>query len=531
LEEFFGLLAYHYAQAEAWEQAQAYLLKAGDQAAQVAAGAEALTHYRRAVEAYENAFGSKWDPLQRAELASKMGEAYYGLGRLPESREYFQDALALLDRPLPQTRLGLLGGLVGQVIRQALHRLRPSRFLDSAPAEERKALREAVRVYERLGVIFYIEGEAASSIYAFLRSLNLAEPAGPSPELARAYANNVIASGLIPPLRNMADRYSQLALETASSGEDLAALAWVYQLTGIYNIGVGRWVAAIDAEEQAADIDKRIGRLRWREESLGTLAQALHISGDFVRSRKLYLEMHTSSQERGDRQTQVWALAGQAETGLRLGGSGHREELIGYLEQAQALLAEYRYPNRPDEIQIISLIAQVRLRQGEWDLAKQAATRAAELIASEWPPSAFYTFEAYAGLPVVYMGLWQAEMKGQYPAAESVDLKNSARKACRSLHLYARVFPIAKPRAWLWQGSYDWLVNKRDKAHEYWQKSLDKAESLEMPYDVGLAHYEIGRHLPESNPARKEHLEQALQIFSELRAAWDFARARQELRN
>jgi tetratricopeptide (TPR) repeat protein len=401
--------------------------------------------------------------------------------------------------------------------------------VDSAPAEKRKALRETVRVYERLGVIFYIEGEAASSIYAFLRSLNLAEPAGPSPELARAYANNVIASGLIPPLRNMADRYSQLALETASSGEDLAALAWVYQLTGIYNIGIGRWAAAIDAEEQAVDINKRIGRLRWREESLGTLAQALHISGDFARSYKLYLEMHASSQERGDRQTQVWALAGRGETGLRLGGPGHRDELIGFLEKAQALLAEYRYPNRPDEIQIVSLLAQVRLRRKEWALARKAATRATELIASEWPPSAFYTFEAYAGLPVVYMGLWQAEVKGQYKATEHVDLKKLARKACRSLHVYARVFPIAKPRAWLWQGVYEWLVNKPDNANKSWQKSLDYAEHLEMPYDLGLAHYEIGRHLSTENRARKEHLEQAVQIFVELDAAWDLARAQQAL--
>ena len=32
LEDFYGLLAYHYSKAEEWEKAQAYLLKAGDQA-------------------------------------------------------------------------------------------------------------------------------------------------------------------------------------------------------------------------------------------------------------------------------------------------------------------------------------------------------------------------------------------------------------------------------------------------------------------------------------------------------------------
>ncbi len=529
LEEFYSLLAYHFAQAEEWELAQDYLMKAGDQAGQLAAGAEALTHYHRAMKAYENAFGHNWDPLQRASLARKIGEAYYSLGLLQESREYFQNALALLDRPLPTSTLGLLIGLLGQVGRQILHRLWTSRFVDRAPEEKRTALREVVRAYERLGVIFYIEGEAASSIYSFLRSLNLAEPAGPSPELARAYANNIIAAGLIPPLRFMADQYSRLALETANIGEDLAALAWVWQLVGIFSVGVGRWTAAIEAEEQAADINKRIGRLRWKEESLGTLAQALHICGQYSQSKKLYQELLVSGQERGDLQTQVWALAGQVETGLRLGGNKHLDEVINSLERAQSLLAEYRHRNRPDEIQIVSLVAHARLRRNEWELARKAADMVADLIAADWPPSTFYTFEAYSGLPVIYIGLWQAQLESQYKPAEPGSIKKLSSKACRSLHGYSRVFPIAKPRAYLWQGTFEWLAGKSDKAYKEWQKGLDYAERFGMQYDKGLAHYEIGRHLPEGNSKRKDHLEQAEQTFSELGAAWDLKRVRQDL--
>ena len=39
LEEFYGLLAYHYSKAELWEKAQAYLLRAGDQAGRIAVAA------------------------------------------------------------------------------------------------------------------------------------------------------------------------------------------------------------------------------------------------------------------------------------------------------------------------------------------------------------------------------------------------------------------------------------------------------------------------------------------------------------
>ena len=52
---------------------------------------------------------------------------------------------------------------------------------DPGPPSER--LLEASRAYERLVEVHYISGENLPSLYASLRALNLAEAAGPSPEL------------------------------------------------------------------------------------------------------------------------------------------------------------------------------------------------------------------------------------------------------------------------------------------------------------------------------------------------------------
>jgi predicted ATPase len=49
LENFYSELAYHYAQADDWDKAQYFLLAAGDQAVSIAADAEALEHYERAL--------------------------------------------------------------------------------------------------------------------------------------------------------------------------------------------------------------------------------------------------------------------------------------------------------------------------------------------------------------------------------------------------------------------------------------------------------------------------------------------------
>ena len=100
LEEFSGLLAYHYSKAEDWEKAQEYLFKAGDQAGSIAADAEALEHYERAMEAYARAFGDTWDPLERATLERKMGEALYRRGEQARAREYLHPGARHAGQPL-----------------------------------------------------------------------------------------------------------------------------------------------------------------------------------------------------------------------------------------------------------------------------------------------------------------------------------------------------------------------------------------------------------------------------------------------
>jgi len=93
--------AYHYAKAERWEKAHEYLMKAADQAGQMAADAEALNHYRQAMTAYSRAFGDQWEPLQRARLERKMGEALYRRGEHAQALAYLERGMALLGHQLP----------------------------------------------------------------------------------------------------------------------------------------------------------------------------------------------------------------------------------------------------------------------------------------------------------------------------------------------------------------------------------------------------------------------------------------------
>ena len=528
LDEFFGLLAYHYARAEEWEPAHHYLLKAGDQAAGLAAGPEALAHYERALAAYVKVHGDRWDPAERAALARKMAVVYHGSNRLEESRAQFKQALDIVGFPMPASRLGLIAGSARQILRQAMRRLLPTLFLRPAPDGRLPAIREATLAYERLSYLLYVGGEALATQFATLASANLAETLGPSPEMARGFSVMGVAAGWAG-AHSVARFYLRRALEVAQMTEEPHALASVLEMKAVYHTGAGRWKEAMSDGKEAAGIHSQIGLLRSLEECLGTLAVANYLQGRFSDAMRLGRRLSDSASERGDLQSELWGLCFEALGSLRLAAAADLVETHTLLERAQRRLERYQRPVRPDHILVHGALAQVHLRRGDESLALEAAESAVGTIETTWWPNTFYNLEGYAGVPLVALAVWEAGARGGRLQESEREMRELAEAGCKGLGRYARSFPHARPRALLYQGWCDWLSGKEGRAYKRWMESLTAAERLAMPYEEGLAHREIGRRLPASDPGREEHLRRAIDIFNQLNAAWDLERALEEL--
>ena len=107
-------------------------------------------------------------------------------------------ALRLLEQPVPATLVRLVGLYARQVVRQAAHRLWPSRFAGrSRQPVAMLRLASAANDADSSRLLLFFAGRPLG-VYFYLRTLNLAEEAGPCPELARSYATMCIASSLIP---------------------------------------------------------------------------------------------------------------------------------------------------------------------------------------------------------------------------------------------------------------------------------------------------------------------------------------------
>lgn len=532
LTPLYSLLAHHWSKAEVGLKALEYLAKAGEEALRGGSYQESVRFFSEALVISGERFGvnaeNNLNPQGslHAQWERQLGEAHYGLGNLEESRVHLEKALAILGVPFPETRRKLALSLIKQAGLQTLHRVRGKsglvrRLLPPKSELDSETLLQAAQAYEGLGLVHYFDNATLPTVYASFQAINLAEYTKQTPERARLYANMCVALSLMG-LGQFAEAYDQKAGKMVLNIEQSPVKAWVFQATGTYRLGKGDWKRACESLENAVHINEEFGNRRSWEESVALLGYVAQYRGEYAEASEYYNELYNRARSNGHAQAQAWALLGQAACTLRTGKSS---EVTGYLERASSLLTEAL--DKVDEIRFYGLLASARLRLQEWQYAaRQAAATAARLIAQSHP-STVYSYEGYSGVAEVYLGLWESESSTS--AAKGFrfslgEIRDSTLKACKAMDKYARIFPIGLPRATLYRGLYYWLSENTVKAHKLWNNSLSHAMRLDMPYEQGLAHFEIGRH--SHGEERKTHLNCAIEIFDHLNTPFDLERAR-----
>ncbi|GEM_PF-494229 len=476
------------------------------------------------------------DPLRRASWQRALGEAYLGVGRMEESWQALHQALAALDRPLPSSwRLapGLLKEFVGQLSRRlGPGAARPPRQARPSPRAERDL--EVARIYERLGQLLYFAERSLPAIYTALRGLNRAEAAPPSPVLARLYANTCLALGIVP-MHWLAPRYGRLAEEVARSVQDPASLAWVLEVLAIYWMGVGAWDRAEAAAEEAAELARQLKDPRRWEECNVILAGHRYHRGRVDQAVLLWEGVRQSAQRRGDSQSEAWAASGQAKCCLKRAQAwllsrevsdpsrkADQEAVTELLVQGLELIQESLELRRQRTGPGTSLGEYGTLASLHWALGQEAAAleaaQEARRIMGRISPTTYNNVEGYSGAAEVFLRLWQRSVlgvqgsrgAGGWPVSR---LERSGREALGSLKRYARVFPIARPRALLWEGLLRHLQGKPGRAQALWRQGIQEARRLGLVHEEALLHAELGRHLPGQHPKRSHHLDRAQALF------------------
>lgn len=492
-------LAYHWDNAGHKTKAIEYHDKAGEQAVSSYANLEAIGFLTRAA-----ALDSEPERGRQLHRESLLGQAYLGAGRLRESRTHLEKALALLGYKVPASKGRLILGLLRRLGQQLFHRI--AFVVRRARSDvKRENLLHATRLYEKITEIFFYNSEIPSTIYCSLCTLNLAERAGPSAELARSYANLAVVAGLVR-LRKLGDVYSESAVQTAQMAGDPSTQSRVLSRVGLYHCGLGRWEQAEKYLSDSMQIAERIGDYRQWGEAAALKLNLLHLTARYQESIDLCHQITRRSARTGDVQQQMWGFNYQAQSVLRM---NRIEEAYTLLRQAEQLI-EHHVSLITSRIINHGLLALASLRRGSTQEALAYAALTAREITDSRSPNVFSLLEGYACTAEVYLELWEGNT-------------DSAERACKSMFRYARRFPIGQPRAWLLQGILHRLQGELSKAEEAWQKSLEFARHYRMTYDEGLALYHLGKN------GHPDFLPQAAAIFESIHATHELHLTRRAL--
>ncbi len=513
LAPYFPLLAHHWTSAEDPDHAIGYLEKSGEQALQNFANEEAIEFFAKAIELAEK-HKMEIGRTRRSRWRLKMAEAHVHQSKYTEARQLFVDGLIGMGYPVPQGKFHLVRRIIGQALRQLRNRFLPGRRkpLDS---ESQQVLRDISLAYEKLSEIAIYRNEIGLVVYAMLATLNVAEKAGPCPELARGFGVMGVAMGMTP-LRKRADRYFERAMAVADEVQNLGAQSYVHLYAGMYKAQIGEWAACEQHWDTAEQLLLRLGDRRLSEGVTHNRAQICIFRGQFNEGLRLMQELDGIVGERTDL---FFVAVSPATKATHLNYIGQPDQAVELVQRVFQLYRENAdMPTSAPLLMALGEQIRMALNRGGIDEAVEVADRLAEAVRKNFNV-VIENGRIFYNLADAYLTAWEE-------GGESSSLRKMAANACRYIDKFAQAIPIGRPQLLLARGRYLYLLGKWKKAHQLWRKNLELCEKLAMPYEEALTRLEIGRRLEAGDPARVEQLNRSIEIFSALSAAPDLERAR-----
>jgi hypothetical protein len=490
----YAALAFHASMAGDVARIEKYGDLAGEQALQNGAYQDALQLLSRALDQ-----GLDQSPLKRAKRERLIAQAYLGLGRLPETDTHLRSAAKALHAPTPTQGAPLYLTLLRQIATQAMHRYLPVRRV--AEADEARIL-EIADIYEQLALRYYWDNQKFPAFNAAVSMLNYAERIPPTRELVRAYANTVVAAGVVPAHR-IARAYARLARETGERINHPPSLATALRLIQVYLIGVGDWEEEGRVYDEALAIAQRFGDYRVLGDTSAIHMVRLRYEGRFDAALPVAEGVFELGERTGSIQLRSWS-------------SGTKGVILLYKDQAgealrNLLYGRAQYEHEVDEAQEIEYrgpMALAYFRLHKLEEALMHAEHALTLL-NRTAPVASSTLEGYASCAEIYLTLLEQ-------TGDRASYGRQAAQAVKNMHRFARIFKVGKPRAALLQGWLEKIEGQTEKAFKTWAAGLAAAKALRNPLDEALLTYFIARAQPAADPRREQGLNAALVLFESL---------------
>jgi serine/threonine protein kinase len=428
-------------------------------------------------------------------------------------------AMALYGIRIPTSQAGLIGAIAVETAKQIAHRLQPNRFINRAPDAERERLIAIAPIISAYGTANFALARQLPGLYASLRSVNTHEYAGLGDRLAGDYAMMVNLTGALG-LNNIVERYYQQVRQLSEKHPNASPYALF--LTSVYYAPTAnRQRAERDLAEASINYERTKNMAGWCLSQI-TLASIYSSKGEFARSYALFEHILQTAVTHQIASAELVILPSLARLDVFY---GNLSLAIQRLDRAVALIRPGIEPSIDISVWANRALALWRLEA--FDEALQTVNYAVGRI-SELKVSPAFAVVAFVTLIDILLDA--LEVPALLPKATNIGLLS---QTLLGLIKRLRMLPANADKSMVYrvQARYAWLNKKPAVAGRLARKALSVAVERGAAYEIALIHYELGRHLPTSNPDRLKHLEQAHTAFKTFGFPSDIARVAAALAN
>jgi class 3 adenylate cyclase len=455
-EPWLPLLAHHFREASEKPKALFYLGRAGEQALQAHANAEAVQFLNLAIALERELAAPPTDCAQRRRM---LAEAHLKLSELARCREHLLEALALLGQPLPDGNVRVIVDLARALLRTQI--AKPSPMGSSLLTAQLHQLRAEVA---------YFEHDTLALLHGTFAGLRDALRCPPSRELASAHGTAAIVFGLLG-LHRLSQRHAKAAIEVAAASGNAPTAAYVQHLKCVCASAIGDWDEAERTVKLAAEGYRRVGdQYRWQTTYMILAYQALH-RGQFNQIEAYLAEADEHSIfPGGPLQLRTWFRTVQlarANAGAMTGADLPPAALIREVQAlgdtgdpSQALLCR-------------GFAADALLLSRQLVRAREQADLGLDILQQHLPTTYFSLFGIVS---IVSTFISLAELGG----GNSRELHERGRFALARLRRFGVMVPIAAPCVLLQQGRMCLLKGDATGASRRLSRARRRAAELDM---------------------------------------------------
>jgi len=522
LHEFYGILSYHYINAENWDKAEEYMLKAGEEALKSSASSEALHYYQRAIELYIKKHGDDVDNNTLAGMEENIAYAFQNKGFYTEAVDYFDRSAIHRGEKIHSNLFFIIFKLIINFFSILLSLYLPPIRKKKIPTEaDDQIMQRIFKIGSALAMIdmkrCFVENIAAFK-QAFKYDISKSQ----------AYFNLLSGGGVVFCLSGISLRLSRKFMDyswKSIAGKNRDLSLHVYRVSEIlYNSHTGDWQGEVD--EEAFNDGLRMGDFQFATGHLLYLGYMKIEMADFNACETIIEKLHRIYEDYNFEHAESDVYVLKAKLSMK-----KRKMYDAQNYADKAIIQSYKTKWYGRVIECLGTKTRIEILSGNSDAARETIQEADKLIRQVGKEAIFVDWYSDHLMGVFLYNL--SMLENAFLMEKPNDIKKFRKAALQSgkviLSYTRKKITIERTESFKLMGIYYWLIGKQKKALGWWDKSIRAGERLNAKIELSRTYYEVGKRLLEPNSKYKELngitaedcLEKARTLFEEMDLQWD----------